>query len=261
MGSRTWAAIAAILLVGSTSTSIAAPVRADALPTCDVERHVVVTDVDETLTTSDLENFRQILDPSHDQQERVDASATFTAFRAKGYWVVYVTARPETLVLRDGRPYRQATLDWFDAHGFPRSDDASSTYLAPELLSALLPRGYKGQVIKALQGAGYQVDYAYGNAATDFQAFSDAGIPLDHTFSIGKLAGWGGTTPIAEEGYTDHLASFVPTVPAVCDPAATPPGDPSECPPVQYDGLFPWLFRDLLALFQVPIASHVLPCH
>lgn len=261
MGSRVIAVMTTILLVGGAATAVGQPARADPLPTCDVERHVVVTDVDETLTTSDAENFRQILDPSYDQKERPDASETFEAYRAKGYWVVYVTARPETLVLRDGRPYRQATLDWFDAHAFPHPDDASATYFAPELLSALVPRGYKGETIKALRDAGYQVDYAYGNAATDFQAFADAAIPLDHTFSIGKLAGWGGTTPIAEAGYTEHLASFLPTVPAVCDPAATPPGDPSECPPVQYDGLFPWLFRDVLALFQVTIPAHVLPCH
>lgn len=261
MGSRVRAVLVAIVLVGGVSAAIAASAPSDALPTCDVARHVVVTDVDETLTTSDLENVRQLLDPSYDQKERADASETFSAYRAKGYWLVYVTARPEPLVLRDGRPYRQATLDWFDAHGFPHPEDASSTYFAPDPFSGLVPRSYKGEVIDALQDAGFEVDYAYGNASTDFQAFADAGIPLDRTFSIGKLAGWGGTTPILDGGYTGHLATFLPTVPAVCDPLSTPPGDPSQCPPVQYDGLFPWLFSDLLAAFHVTIPSHVLPCH
>lgn len=262
MGRVRAAVVATVLVCAGTTALVSAPAaRAGALPTCDVERHVIVTDVDETLTTSDAENFHQILDPAYDQKERADASATFQAYHDKGYWIAYVTARPETLVLRDGRPYRSATDTWFTAHGFPHPDDLSDVYFSPDLFSSLLPRGYKGEVVKALQAAGYHVDYAYGNAATDFQAYADAGLPLDHTFSIGKYAGSGGTTPIAGGTYTDHLATFLPTVPVVCDTGATPAGGPSACPSVDYDGLLPWLLRDLYALFKIPIRSHVLPCH
>lgn len=250
-----------LLCATATAGATAASPAAATAATCDVERHVVVTDVDETLTTSDVENLHQILDPTYDQKERTDASATFQAFHDKGYWIAYVTARPETLTLGDGRSYRTATDQWFGAHGFPTPENLSEVYLSPDLWSSLIPRGYKGQVVKALQAAGYQVDYAYGNASTDFQAYADAGVALDRTFSIGKLAGWGGTTAITGGTFTDHLATFLPSVPVVCDMGATPPGGPSVCPPVQYDGLLPWVFRDLLAHLKVPIASHVLPCH
>lgn len=260
---RVRSAVVAVLMVAAATAAVtaASPAGATAMATCDVERHVVVTDVDETLTTSDAENLHQILDPSYDQKQRADASATFEAYHDKGYWIAYVTARPETLVLRDGRPYRTATDQWFSAHGFPHPDGVSDVYFSPDLLSSLLPRGYKGEVVKALQAAGFQVDYAYGNASTDFQAYADAGLPLDHTFSIGKLAGWGGTTPITGGDYTDHLATFLPTVPSVCDMATTPQAGPATCPPVQYDGLLPWLFRGLFALLGKQIPSHVLPCH
>ncbi|MBX7161634.1 MAG: hypothetical protein K1X95_15205 [Acidimicrobiia bacterium] len=260
---RLRAALVAALMASTAATglAVASPAGADGLPSCDVERHVVVTDVDETLTTSDGENIHQLLDPSYDQKERDDASETFQAYHDKGYWVVYLTARPETLVLRDGRPYRTATDDWFTAHDFPHPDGVTEVYFSPDLLSSLLPRGYKGEVVKALQAQGFQVDYAYGNATTDFQAYKDAGLPLDRTFSIGKLAGWGGTTPIPDGTYTDHLATFLPTVPDVCDMGATPQTDPSVCPPVTYDGLLPWLFRDLIAKLGMQIRSHVLPCH
>jgi len=248
-----------VLIFGATATSPATAVEPPALPTCENVRHAVVTDVDETLTTADSELWKQVLvNPAYNPLERPDASEMLAAYAAKGYWIVYVTARPEQLQLRDGRTERKATNDWLDAIGSPRTGDRSMTFLAPDVFSGLLPRGYKGEVVKSLQASGFSVDYAYGNASTDFQAYADAGLPLERTFSIGELAGYDGTTAIAGDGYSDHLASHLPAVQAVCDPEATPPGPDASCPLVSYDGIIPWLLNRIL---HIPVQAHDLACH
>ena len=55
----------------------------------------MITDIDETLTTSDAEWLMQIIDPSHDPAMRPDANTVMQANDEAGYSVFYVTARGE----------------------------------------------------------------------------------------------------------------------------------------------------------------------
>lgn len=260
MSTRVRAVLTAALMVPLLSfglVAVSSPARA-ALPSCTGVKHAVVTDIDETLTTSDSELFKQMIFPAYDPLERADGSELMSAYAARGYRVVYITGRPDEFWLGDGRSERQGTTDWLAAHGFPLRQDLSHAFLSPDVVTALYPRGYKGEAVKALQAQGYAVDYAYGNAQTDFEAYADAGVAKSRTFSIGKLAGFGGTQPISGEGYTAHMAAHMAGVPAVCDPAATPVGPPAACPLVAYDNLFVWLLQ---RLFPIAPAPRVLPCH
>jgi phosphatidate phosphatase PAH1 len=181
-------------------------------PVTDATRATVVTDIDETLTTSDSEWLTQIVLPGHDPAMRPDANALMQGYIDKGYRIVYITSRGELLRLLDGTTARDATEAWLDGHGFPyRSDDV---YLAPGLaaLNAAATE-YKTGVIQDLTAAGLDVAWAYGNADTDVWAYQDAGIPDSDIFLVGELAGELGVVPIeTADAYTAHLP-FLETVP------------------------------------------------
>lgn len=176
------------------------------------EAVAIVTDIDETLTTDDLEWLYQIADADHDPEMRPDADTLMQGWHALGYRIFYVTARGEGSSLLDGTPAREATTGWLDAHGFPYAEE--DVFLADDygaLGSAAAT--YKTEVLAGIQDAGVRVDWAYGNAETDVTAYQAGGIPDDHIFLVGDLAGEYGVAPIPnEDAYTEHLADFLPGV-------------------------------------------------
>lgn len=178
----------------------------------------VFTDIDETLTTSDQEWLDQIADPTHDPAMRPDADLLMRGYAERGYTVFYVTARGEDVALSDGRSARQATSDWLDAHGFPWSEDA--VFLAEGIgVYGDAAVEYKSGVILGLAEEGWQPAWAYGNAESDILAFQAAGIPDDHIFLVGALAGTMGVEPILDDdAYSAHLEHQLPLVESVSCP-------------------------------------------
>lgn len=173
---------------------------------------VVVTDIDETLTTLDSEYLTQLAFPDHVPEMRPGASAVMNQWYALGYRVIYVTARGADLPLIDGTPARQATEDWLALKQFPFT--SRDVFLAPGVQGLTDTAGYKIEVLADLADAGFDVVWAYGNADTDIEAYKAAGIPDDHIWLVGKLAGQYGVNPLpTDEAYEDHLATFMPTAP------------------------------------------------
>lgn len=189
-------------------TSTGCPAVSDSTTT------LLVTDIDETLTTLDSEFLTQIFDPAHDPAMRPDANTLMQAYHDLGYRIVYLTARGEYLYLVDGTSARDATTAWLTAHGFPFDPD--DVYLANAVYE-LDPAGFKTGVVEGLQADGYTVEWAYGNATTDIEAYQNAAVADDHTFLVGSLsdtAGTYGVNPISDaDAYTNHHASFMSTVP------------------------------------------------
>ncbi len=174
--------------------------------------YAVFTDIDETLTTLDQEWLDQIADPSHDPAMRPGADALMQGYAERGYTIFYVTARGEDIALSDGRSARQASEDWLLGHGFPYAQ--GSLYLA-EGLGAHGDSAveYKSEVILDLAAQGWTASWAYGNADTDILAFQEAGIPDDHIFLVGELAGTMGVKPIPDDqAYEAHLSEQLPQV-------------------------------------------------
>ena len=168
-------------------------------------RAAIVTDIDETLTTSDGEWLTQIVDPFHDPAMRPDANTVMQGYLALGYRVFYLTARGRGLRLLDGTPAQDATEDWLDAHGFPYTSDG--VFLADGLGAfGNSAADYKIDILADLQADGFEFAYAYGNADTDIEAFQAVGIPDTNIFLVGKLAGQMGVVGLTDqEAYTDHL--------------------------------------------------------
>lgn len=187
------------------------PVDTDLPVTCapvsDTTRTVVVTDIDETLTTSDNEWLTQIALPGHDPEMRPSANDLMAAWEARGYRVIYLSARGEGLRLLDGTTARDATYAWLDAHHFPyRRRDV---YLADGVGAILDADTYKADVLAQLQDEGFELVWAYGNADTDITAYKDAGIPNDHQWLVGDLAGQFRVNPIpTRKAYRDHILTW-----------------------------------------------------
>jgi len=161
---------------------------------------VVVTDIDGTLTANDAEFLTQIFDGTHVPMMMAAADRLMQAWSMKGYPIVYLTARPSL--------YRSESRGWFTDLGFPDGPLLTKNAgLADDMYKTL----WLKRMVNDFQ---WNVVAAYGNADTDITAYMNAGVPLSQTFIVGPLAGSRGTMPIANNDYTDHIASFVAAQPA-----------------------------------------------
>ena len=147
--------------------------------------HVVVSDIDGTLTESDSQLFMQILDGSHVPVPYPGAVALTTAHAAKRAIVVYLTGRPYWLT--------RQTRDWIANLGFAPgplhvTDSNEEAVPAESGVGA-----FKLAWLQNLRTQGYVIDFAYGNATTDIYAYLGAGIAADVTWIIGDHAGEMGT--------------------------------------------------------------------
>lgn len=160
---------------------------------------VVLTDIDGTLTTHDNEFIRQVTsEPSYVPKENTAAASMLRAWAAKGYQVVYLSARPNAL--------RAASRTWLHAMGAPfgplRTADA--------FVYGESARAYKAEFVRMMgDDLGWQIVAAYGNADSDIQAYEDAGIPKEVTFIVGPFAGESGTMAIGNNDFSDHIQSYV----------------------------------------------------
>lgn len=185
---------------------------------CAAEFPAIVTDIDATLTTSDAEFLIQLGDGNYDPAEREGAAELVNAYADLGYRVLYLTARTETLMaINTGESARELTERWLVEHEFPVDPESTMVVLSPNLVLGESARVFKAETLAEQQAAGWRFDYAYGNAGSDIDAYADAGIALDRTFIIGPEAGNGGTVAVEGEGWVDHTAAHLPTVPAVCE--------------------------------------------
>lgn len=177
----------------------------------------IVSDIDSTLTTSDMEWLTQIAIPTYDPSMRPEADALMRAYSDLKYRVFYITARGEGLVLLDGTSARDATADWLVNHGFPFEED--KLFLADGIGAwGNSAASYKTEILQALMDDGWTFHYAYGNSDTDIEAFLNVGIPPENVFLVGELAGQLGVSPVIDQdAFSQHIVDHMPKVPeAIC---------------------------------------------
>lgn len=172
--------------------------------------HLVVTDIDATLTTSDAAVFQQVFDGSYVPEAYPDAARLVAAHVDRGHVIVYLTGRPYWL----DAPSRE----WLATKSFPRGPlrlADSNTDILPTEGSV---GAYKLARLRALVDAGYVIDAAYGNATTDISAYLGAGVPADSVWIIGTHAGEQGTNAVT--GAWTQRADEVAAAPDVVQPFA-----------------------------------------
>ncbi len=156
--------------------------------------HLVVTDIDATMTVSDGELGRDLtmaaLQRQYDEKIHPGAVDLTLAHAERGHVVVYLTGRPYVLESR--------TRGFLRRGGF-----AGGPLVLTDDMMAALPTAdgvgnFKRRRLQALLAAGFVVDAAYGNASTDISAFLDAGLPATSVFIIGKHGGERGTQAVSD---------------------------------------------------------------
>ena len=170
--------------------------------------HLVVTDIDATLTTSDYQVFEQIFDGSYIPETYPNAVDLTKAHDGRGYVVFYMTGRPYYL--------SPQTRSYLAARGF-----AAGPLRVTDTNSDILPTegsvgAYKLATLKAMVDGDLIIDFAYGNATTDIYAYLGAGIPADRVWIIGDHAGEQGTHPVT--GTWGARSGEVAAGPAVTQP-------------------------------------------
>jgi hypothetical protein len=170
--------------------------------------HLVVTDIDGTLTTADSELYKQILDGSY-VPEAYQGAVDLTRAHGEAGWIVfYLTGRPYLLTAKS----RAWLHDLGFAAGPVRVTDSPFDALPTE--SAV--GAFKLAQLEHLLDDGYAIDFAYGNTTTDIHAYLDAGMAADDIWIIGDHAGEEGTR--AADGTWEPRAAEVASLPPPAQP-------------------------------------------
>lgn len=159
----------------------------------------VFTDIDGTLSANDQEFLTQLFTDIHHTPAKNEAAVEMmNAWADKGFEAVYLTARPNV--------FRWQTRVWLREEGFP----FGAVETAEEFVHGETARAYKrGFVNHATTEWDFQIIAAYGNAGSDVEAYEDAGIPKNVTFTINEAEGDAGTVGIPNGSFTDHISGHI----------------------------------------------------
>ena len=161
----------------------------------------VLFDIDGTLTLNELEAAGDYLGIDT-ATPYYYAAETVNAYKAKGYCITYLSARPYWLM--------KDTRKWLTAQGIP----LLHTHTNPngEIFEAKDHAAFKADYMKSLQASGLDIIRVYGNAKTDIEAYATAGIPKAQTYIIGDNAGKEDTQAITSN-YSYHYSTVVEYTP------------------------------------------------
>ncbi len=129
------------------------------------ETKVLVTDVDGTLTSSELASATSLIGIS--PSAHPGAAELLTAFYRRGYFIYYLTARPEWM--------GKISHDWIKEKGFPPGLLNTTQFLGGAVGEAASQ--FKVEEMKLLrEKTGIVPSFAFGNKESDVAAFAQAGI-------------------------------------------------------------------------------------
>ncbi|WP_243649509.1 LNS2 domain-containing protein [Baia soyae] len=164
----------------------------------DGNKKYVVFDIDGTLTIDDCENvieytseFWNVIYNARKYEGAVEATKYYAS---RGYEILYLTARPYWLA--------EKTQRWLIRNGFPRG--LIHTYEGSGIVSGSKAVSFKRDYLQSVKSRG--VNFGYGNATSDIDAYFAVGLPGNRIFIIGEHAGLKGTTPVSS--YPEHLSKL-----------------------------------------------------
>jgi hypothetical protein len=171
--------------------------------------HVIVFDIDATLTQSNL----ALAGAAFSEDERLPrpypGAVELTKAHAKrNEEILYLTARPRFL----GGMTRRWLAEWDFAPG--------SVGFAPSLLDVTTSGGqasFKSAFLEDLIAQGFRLDAGYGNAVCDIEAYRASGLPCTGIYIIGELGGREGTNAVM--GSWNEEVARVTALPPIEQPA------------------------------------------
>jgi phosphatidate phosphatase PAH1 len=183
----------ALLAVAAAVLAVACTTPPPPLP--GGSRDVVVFDIDGTLTTDELAT-----------SAHAGAANAVNAYVAKGYNVVYVTARWKVAL-------ESSTRQWLVDNGFP----SRPLYMPDTLLIDDQSKvDYKTSALRSIEQGDPEVRYAYGDSSSDFVAYANVGVPQANVYALKRASASScqpGTYAVCMNDYVAHL-SFINGLPA-----------------------------------------------
>ena len=164
-----------------------------------------------TLTPTDGDLGDWLADGGAPPDVRPGAAQLASAYRARGFEVLYITTVPGDVEV-GGRPIADALAGWLDENGFPAGDGIhvwlwDGNHTPMQGISDELGR---------LRDEGASVDAAYTD--NEDKAFTlKSGVPSDKVFTLGDEAGSTGTTPVPGDDLETH-ATEVTGLGQICRP-------------------------------------------
>lgn len=146
----------------------------------------VVFDIDGTLTPTVLK-YRSV---------RPDAARAVHVFADQGRKIIYLTAR--ILPLQAGIP------EWLKENGFPEG----SIHVTESLDDMGDHAQFKKKVLREFVAHGWEIEFAYGDSSSDFEAYLDIGISREHVFALrreGDDQCQPGVWKACLNGWTEHI--------------------------------------------------------
>jgi hypothetical protein len=132
------------------------------VPDASRSDEAVVVDIDGTLTPSVYAIG----------EARPDAAKALQAYAARGVSIIYLSARV---------PILQSVIPpWLRAEGFP----PGSLQLAQTIEDRRTPDAFKLRVMRDYKAHGWTIIAAYGDSATDFKAYAEAGIAPEQVYAM-----------------------------------------------------------------------------
>lgn len=154
----------------------------------------VVFDIDGTLTPKNSAVF----------EVRDDAANAVNALSKKGYSIVYISARI---------PLFQAGLPgWLQKNGFPAGD----LHVAQSAEEREQVSQFKTKILQQYKNLGWVIAFAYGDSATDFTAYANAGVSQEKVFALkrrGDSECQSGVYKQCLDGWSSYLAYIEQEIP------------------------------------------------
>jgi hypothetical protein len=189
-----------------------APVDPASRP-CSEERHMVVFDFFGSLNGGIPDLARWIGDEATPPTPRPGAAAVATAYRDRGYEVLYLTLAPVTSTV-DGVPLIDAANAWLAANGFPTGPGTQVWAWDGQAAS---PQVRAIDELIRLGNEGVSIDAAYTDNVDKANALISGGVPADHLFALDAATGRAGSTPVPGNDLAAHAGSLQ-TLARACQP-------------------------------------------
>lgn len=157
---------------------------------------LAVFDIDGTLTIGDGEIITYMLNKAYVPEVRANAASITNILYDADYEIVYLTGRIYW--------FMETTRDWLQEQGFAPGTIVLSQSKWDSLPTTSGVGAYKARYLQQYLNSGFQINYAYGNAATDIYAYEKAGLSKSSTYILGGNGGKKNTVALGQD-FTIHL--------------------------------------------------------
>jgi hypothetical protein len=191
-------------------TETTAPLGSTTAPPCAQARHAVAFDFLGTLTPQN--DLAAAAAANLDVPVRSGAADVVTAYRDRGYEILYVSTAPANFPV-DDQPLVDVLTMWLGRNGFPTGDGTRiwTWDSGGDAIVALV------EELLRLEQSDVTVDAGYTDDADKAHAMASGGIPAAGLWTLGAAAATPGSTAVPNDDLVAHVAT-VERLGMICQP-------------------------------------------